>query len=310
MQTDRRLRVTLLLMCTLATAIPVRTQTPYQKPAQASESIPTLTLKTTIVTVPAVVLSKSGERVTGLTKDDFLLKQDGKPQAIRYFSQGSDYPLTFALMVDTSSSQGSFIPAEIEASRIFVASMLTHPQDESLLVQFDRKIVELQPLTSSLDMLQHAIGNLQGDEGSGTHLYDAICQIAYSDLETRSGRKAMVLLTDGGDKGSIAKLEQAISAAQRADVVIYSVYYSFDKDAKNMEGLQKISSATGGRVYVTSDEMPLKKVYAEIAEDLRNQYLLGYHPPNSKPGRHHTIQLTMKSKDLDVEARTGYYTPD
>jgi Ca-activated chloride channel family protein len=213
-------------------------------------------------------------------------------------------------MVDTSSSQQSFIPAEIEASRIFVASMLTHPQDESLLVQFDRKIVELQSLTSSLDQLQQAIGNLQGDEGSGTHLYDAICQIAHSDLETRSGRKAMVLLTDGGDKGSIAKLEQAIRAAQRADVVIYSVYYSFDKDAKNMEGLQKISSATGGRVYVTSDEMPLKKVYAEIAEDLRNQYLLGYHPPNSKPGRHHTIQLTMKNKDLDVEARTGYYTPD
>jgi VWFA-related protein len=77
-----------------------------------------------------------------------------------------------------------------------------------------------------------------------------------------------------------------------------------------MDALQKISSATGGRVYVTSDEMPLKKVFAEIAEDLRHQYLLGYNPRNSKPGRRHTIQLTTKNRDLIVEARTGYYTPD
>ena len=82
-------------------------------------------------------------------------------------------------MVDTSSSQQGFIADEIEASRVFVASMLTHPQDQSLLVQFDHTVVELQPLTSSVEQLRQAIGKLQGDEGRGTHLYDAICQIAY-----------------------------------------------------------------------------------------------------------------------------------
>jgi Ca-activated chloride channel family protein len=212
-------------------------------------------------------------------------------------------------MVDTSSSQQSFIPAEIEASRIFVASMLTHPQDESLLVQFDHKVLELQSLTSSIDKLRQAIGNLQGDEGAGTHLYDAICQIAYSDLQARSGRKAMVLLTDGGDKGSIAKLEQAIRAAQRADVVIYSVYYGFDKDAKNMAALQKISSATGGRVFTVSAKTPLSVIYAAIADDLRLVYQIGYKPPDLRPNKFHRIDLTAKDKKLVVQTREGYYTP-
>ena len=134
------------VLAIVATALDGSAQTgaPTKPPPAPEASIPappsaitTLKVGTSIVAVPAIVRDKSGPPVSGLTRDDFLLKQDGKPQPIRYFSQGSDLPLTLALMVDTSGSQRAYIRDEIVAGRAFFSAMMTQPEDRAVLVQFD-----------------------------------------------------------------------------------------------------------------------------------------------------------------------------
>jgi Ca-activated chloride channel homolog len=275
--------------------------------------ITTLRVETKIVAVSAIVLDKSGQPVSGLTRDSFLLKQDGKPQDIHYFSQGSDLPLTLALMVDTSGSQRNYIQDEIAAGRVFFQSMMKKPEDRAVLVQFDTNILQLAKITSSVTTLEHALAYLSqshadyGPGHGGTLLYDAICAVSHIELSNQKGRRAMVILTDGDDNGSQFGQKKAIEEAQRADITIYSVYYS---NGGGDEGaLKNISKATGGRVFTVSPQMTLEKIYAEIANDMRLQYEIGYLPPDSGPNKYHKIDLKTKDKTLIVQAREGYFTP-
>jgi len=212
---------------------------PAQEPPPApQEPVQTLKLTTRIVGVSAVVLDNRGEPVKGLTKDDFVLKQDGKEEEIRYFSQDSDLPLTLVLMVDTSGSQRMFIQDETDASAKFFKAMLTRPTDRAALVQFDYNVLQLQQMTNQLVALENSLGFLSMPHagpggaavprgGGGTLLYDAIIASSQVELTKERGRRAMVILTDGEDHGSRYNLQQAIAAAQRADVVVYSAATRF-----------------------------------------------------------------------------------
>src|SRR6202034_3663717 len=115
---------------------------------QTQSPVTTLKVVTGLVAVSAVVKTKDGEAKTGLTKDDFVLKQDGKEQPIRFFSRGSDLPLSLALMVDTSGSQQTFIGDEALASDVFFETMLGRPEDRAMLVQFDSRLLELKGMTN------------------------------------------------------------------------------------------------------------------------------------------------------------------
>ena len=297
------------------------------------EPLQTLKLSTRIVSVSAVVLDNRGEPVKGLTKDDFILKEDGKDVEIRYFSQDSDLPLTLVLMVDTSGSQRMFIQDETDASAKFFKVMLTRPTDRAALVQFDYNVLQLQQMTNQLVALENSLGFLSMPHaapggasvprgGGGTLLYDAIIASSQIELGKERGRRAMVILTDGDDHGSRYNLQQAIAAAQRADVVVYSVYYSSLGFASGMQHppmtpgwvdghqiLNEISSATGGHVFTVSPKTPLDLIFTQIADDMRLQYQIGYTPPNSEPGSYHKIELKPKAKHLSIQARVGYYTP-
>ena len=301
-----------------------------QEPAPVSqEPVQTLKLSTRIVGVSAVVLDNRNEPVKGLTKDDFTLKEDGKEQEIRYFSQDSDLPLTLVLMVDTSTSQKMFIQDETDASAKFFKVMLTRPTDRAALVQFDYNVLQLQQMTNQVVALENSLGFLSmphagpssGPSRGGTLLYDAIIAASQVELGKERGRRAMVILTDGEDHGSRYSMEQAIAAAQRADVVIYSVYYSGEAFANGMphprnpnqvDGravLKDISSATGGHVFTVETKTPLDLIFTQIADDMRLQYQIGYTPPESTPGSYHKIELKSNVKHLSVQARVGYYTP-
>jgi Ca-activated chloride channel family protein len=286
---------------------------------QSADDAPVTTLKvgTRLVAVSAIVRDPAGQPVTGLTRDDFLLKQDGKPVPISYFSQGSGLPLTLALMVDTSGSQRAFIRDEIDAGGVFFRSMMKQPEDRAVLVQFDTDIMQLVKITSSVPTLEHGLAYLSqphNDFGGygrqprgGTLLYDAIVATAHIELSNQLGRRAMVILTDGGDNGSQFSKKHAIEEALRADIMIYSVYYS---NGGGEEGVLKdLSKATGGRVFTVSAAMTLENIYGQIADDMRLQYELGYRPPDLKPNKYHKIDLKAKDKSLLVQAREGYFTP-
>ncbi len=311
-----------LLMCATLAA-----QTNSVAPAPApdpDQPVATLKVSTRVVAISAVVKSKDGSPQGGLTRDDFLLKQDGREEPIRYFSQGSDLPLTIALMVDTSGSQRTLISDETLASDVFFETMLTAPQDRAALVQFDARIAQLKPLTTSASELHLALLGLRSDPqfAGATRLNDAVFTVAQKVLANETGRKAMVILTDGGETGSQTSLPKAIEQAERGDIQIYSVLYSI-QDTLGGPGsaslhatdpgqrlLEQLSESTGGRAFAVSPTLSLRQIFAAIAQDLRLQYELGYTPPPATPpNTYHRLELKVKQKKLTVQARKGFFAP-
>ena len=288
-------------------------------PAPQDGPITTLTLQTRVVSIAAYVRDKQGRPVGGLTPADFTLKQDGNPQEIRYFSQGSDLPLTLALMVDVSASQQQYMPDETAASMVFFRSMLQRKEDRASLTRFAAAVEELQPMTANVDHLQRALGYLDYKPAAGpagTLLFDAVVAEAQK-LAPQQGRKAMVLLTDGGDNGSKATLAQAVAAAQKADVVVYSVFYSSDADKHSGSflpryqgdrgALEQLAEQTGGHVFDSGPRYPLRETFSLIQQQLRLEYLLGYRPADAPLGSYHKLELKAKDSKLVVEARRGFF---
>ena len=294
----------------------------------ASGPVTTLTVATRVVEISAVVKSKDGSPRGGMTKDDFVLKQDGREEPIHYFSQGSELPLTLALLVDTSGSQRTFVGDETAASDVFFETMLGRKEDRAMLVQFDARVLVLRGLTSSASVLHLSLLNLAQEPAAaanGTRLNDAVYGVARNFLAKETGRKAMVILTDGGDQGSRATIEAAIEQAQRGDVQIYAIDYSAWEQGvgrmahgpeagvgsdPGMAALQRLAESTGGRVFTVTRSLPLREIYAEIAEDLRLQYEVGYTPPaDVQPNSYHRLELRAKDKKLAVQARKGFFAP-
>jgi VWFA-related protein len=216
--------------------------------ALAQDAAATIAVDVKVVTLPVTVRDKHGKIVADLTKDDFTLQEDGRPQTIKYFSREANLPLTLGLLVDTSRSQTNVLEAERNASRSFLDQMLVQPKDKAFLIHFDREVELLQDLTSSHEKLQAALELLKtpsdrersndpndsGDSGSGsgshhgggTQLYDAVFLASNELMKKQPGRKAFVILSDGVDRGSKTYLESAIESAQRADTVVYSIYFA------------------------------------------------------------------------------------
>ena len=329
---------------------------------------PPITVHVKVVNVLAIVRDKKGAIVRNLSQDDFELKEDDRPQTIRYFSHETDLPLTLGLLVDTSLSQRRVLGQERDASATFLDQVLRVEKDQAFVIHFDREVELLQDLTSSRQKLQAALNLLQipnrsdqgGDSsdsgqgqggrgrggygGGGTTLYDAI-YLASNDITAKQGgRKALIVLTDGVDRGSKKTLASAIEAAQRADTLVYSILFADEEgyggggggyghhgmgggmgggmgrhgggyprpqqsrpDGKKI--LERLSKETGGRFFEASKKHPIDETFSQIQEELRNQYSLGYTPDPANPGPgYHKISLTTKKKDLIVQARDGYYS--
>ena len=164
-------------------------------------------------------------------------------------------------------------------------------------------------------------GQQRGDQHhGGTHLYDAVSLASTDELARKPGRKAMVLLTDGVDRGSYFTRDHAIETAQKADAIVYSIYYADtemgrherdnDRAAQGQSGLEQMSAETGGRVFTVDKKHPLKDVFAQIQDEMRSQYSIAYKPSNTAHnGEFRKIEIRPKSGDYLVQARTGYYAP-
>jgi VWFA-related protein len=283
-----------------------------------------------VVNLFATVHDAQGRVVPNLTKDDFTLEEDGRPQTIRYFSKESGLPLTLGLLVDTSFSQRRVLAEERSASYRFLGQVLRPDQDRAFVLHFDREVELLQDLTSSREKLDQALARLQVPprpaqkpgspavirwEQGGTALYDAVLLGSEEVIPKQTGRKALILLTDGVDNGSEVDLFRAIESAQRADTLVYSILFTdrraYDGSYASANGkktLQRISHETGGVFFEVSDANPIGAIYARLEEELRNQYSIGYTSDRSDaaPG-YRKIHLAARKSGLLVAARDGYY---
>ena len=236
--------------CAVRLARAQDSQSPSSSPEPQLHHLPApapagkITSHVKLVTLYATVLDKHGKIVPTLTKDDFLLDEDGRPQTISHFVVQTDVPLTLGLLVDTSFSQRAVLVPEREASYTFLDHMLTG-KDVAFVIHFDREVELLQDLTSSRPKLQTALqllqtpppddnsggtggGNPGGRRGigGGTHLYDAIWLASAQLMAKQHGRKAIFVLSDGVDRGSKESLATAIEAAQSADTAVYTIYFA------------------------------------------------------------------------------------
>ncbi len=340
--------------------------------AQSPSQEPTFSSHVKVVEVPATVRDKHKQIVRNLTKDDFTLEEDGRPQVIRYFNEDTNVALTLGLLVDTSESQRRVLEDERHASFAFLNQML-HDKNTAFVIHFDRQVELLQDVTADRSKLDSALDSLQigqrdtgansgsqggsggspggsggggwpgghrrggggsrgggGYHGGGTQLYDAIFLASDELMKKQQGRKAIIVLSDGVDHGSKVSLDHAIESAQRADTVVYSILFKDEEHESNFGGfggmgrhggsrypqeerpdgkkiLERISKETGGRLFEVSKKQPVDQIYTQIADELRYQYELGYTPDRGDLTGYHKIHLAAKQKDMEVQARDGYY---
>ncbi len=287
-----------------------------------AQQTPTFSAEVKVVNVFATVHAKTGEIIRNLTRDDFAVFENGRPQKIRYFSQESDLPLTVGLLVDTSLSQTRVLEDERGASYRFLDQVLRQEKDKAVIVQFDQAVVIRQGLTSSHKDLEDTLSLLdspnaeQASAGSGTLLYDAVRTASIQVMRQQQGRKAFIVLTDGVDVGSEVTETDAIEAAQRADTLVYCILFSdesFYRRAGSFGGsgrrvLERLSRETGGGFFEVSKQTSIEQIFNAIEEELRSEYSLGFvsdQPVTSSGFR--KIRVTTRQKSYLVQATDRYY---
>jgi VWFA-related protein len=312
-------------ICTLLAASPLA---PQQKPAE--DLPPSIKVDVDVVQILASVKDKHNGLIANLAKDDFTVFEDGKQQTIKYFTKETDLPLTIGLLVDVSGSQRNLIDIERRAASQFFSQVL-RKKDEAFLISFGEEAELLQDYTSSPRLLSEGLNRLRVSSGvSGVHpgpvptisqprgtvMFDAVYLGAKDKLTTEVGRKALVLITDGVDQGSRLKIAEAIEAAQKADAVIYSIYYAdpsayggpFMMHPSGQGDLRRMSDDTGGRVFHVDRKHTLEQVFKELQDEMRSQYAIGYTATNEKKdGSFRRVDVRVKDRNLKVQARKGYY---
>jgi VWFA-related protein len=274
-----------------------------------------------LVTVLASVRNRDGRIIQDLTKDDFVLLEDGRPQTVKYFSQESDLPLKIGLLVDTSRSQISVLKPEREASYKFLDQVLREDRDLAFVLHFDIKVGLLQGFTSSREKLATGLDQLEIPKHPATLLYDAVKQASAELMQPETGRKAFIVLSDGVDVRSANNIGTAIEFAQRADTIVYSIVFASHMAfsplgiaiheaylAKGRKAMQRMARETGGDYFVVPWDHPIEKIYSQIEDELRHQYSIAYTSDQADAsGKYRKIVLTSNRKNLVVRTRDGYY---
>jgi len=313
---------------------------PLQKDAQGQsqsddQSMETLKVNVNVVQLFFNVKDKHGALIPSLTKDDFDILEDGKPQTIKYFKAESDLPLTLGILIDSSGSQMRVLDMEKEVGGSFLENIL-RPKDEAFVISFDVDVNLLQDFTNSVHNLKTALNTAKINAGGvgcssgpigpqgpipcgssgprGTLLYDAVYLASHDELSHEVGRKAMILLTDGEDQGSRLKIQEAIEAAQKADVISYVLliadrgFYGFGGYSGD-SAMKKLTQETGGRTIEVGNKIEkLKQAFDQISNELRSQYNIGYISTNRNlDGSFRKVEIHPKNKDYKIQARSGYY---
>ncbi len=305
---------------------------------EEDQSIATYKLQVSLVDLFFTVTDKSHQLVPHLSKSDCSVTEDKQPQTWKSFTAENDLPLTLGIMLDTSGSQQDVLPLEQQAAGQFLEQVL-RKKDEAFALSFDVNIDLLHDFTNNAHALANALdkaqintagGNggagipglgggtvpIQGDP-KGTLLYDAVYQVSHDKLAQETGRKAMIILTDGDDQGSEHRIQDAIAAAQRSNATVYVIliadtgfYGGFNMGYSGYSAARKLSEETGGRlINVGNNGKKLAAAFQQIEDELRTQYVGTYTPTNKKVDgtfRHIAVNC---GEGFHVQVKRGYFAP-
>ena len=305
--------------------------------AQSQEPLDTIKIDTNLISVPVIVSDRENRYVPDLKVEAFRLFDNQVEQKIAYFDTGEE-PLNVILMLDTSLSTSSVIDDIRKAAKAFLKEL--RPQDRAMIVTFDWQEQKLSTLTSNRKELESAIKQAKVGKVAGTVLHDSLMDVSRTVLQPVRGRKAIILLSDGNDHGSVVTPEELIRAESEADAMIYSIYYRSEIlrflgpppgtspygstqwprgpgrrgrrrgprpfGTEGYDLMKKLSEVTGGRFY-EGETGTLKDTFSLIAEELRHQYRLGFYPDELKrDGSLHALQVKVNLPDVSVRSRREY----
>jgi Ca-activated chloride channel family protein len=271
-----------------------------------------LTVDTRFVLLPVMVTNREGHFVSGLDVSNFRVYENGRPQKIDVF-RNSDVPVTVGLVVDHSGSMSSKMDKVIEGTLAFVQA--SNPQDREFAVNFsDAVSLGLAPsvaFTSNTNDLRAAL--LATRPSGKTALYDAL-EVALEHLRSDpSDKKAILLISDGGDNASSHNFAQVLRMAQSTNVIIYTIGLLDEYDAdQNPQVLKKLARETGGEAYFPNSIPAITDTCRQIAMDIRHQYTLGYTPPNTGQSGYRKLRVSVRAESwgkLFVRTRSGYFLP-
>lgn len=288
---------------------------PANPPDATSES-PTFSVKVNLVRLLVSARDPgTNAPVTNLTRDDFEIADSGIPQKITVFERNTSLPLSVAVLIDCSGSTQIDLHYEEDSVLRFIPLLLRsgNPQDTYALFSFNWRTSMDLDFTRSAKRAERALRGLHGE--GGTSLYDAI-YLASDTLNGREGRHVMVVVTDGGDTTSYKKFDDALQAAQQADVVLYPVVViPIANDAgRNIGGehaLATLASSTGGEIFYPEGFEHVDEALSTILQQLRTQYLIGYYPQGT-PEKHrsyHPVTVKTHAGNVKISTRSGYYEP-
>jgi|SRR5687767_8141607 len=298
---------------------PTPTATPPPVTGQDDDSITTFIRR---VRLPITVMDKKGQFVSGLSQADFLVLEDKLPQRIETFSDdlGQDSQLYVAVLMDTSPSTAGKLRFEQESAMNFIQTVVRPRKDRVLFATFDHEIALKQDFTDKLDLLDRAVFGVK-KLGTQTALYDAVWQFCDEKLRSVSGRRVLVVITDGEDTYSRADLRDAIDIAQRTETTIFAISTKAglagavpgvqmgQVHGKADNNLVKLAEETGGMAFFTGDMLALEKSFTRINKELRAQYLVTYKPTNDRYDgsfRRIEVKLSNGRDGLKVRTKHGY----
>lgn len=308
----RKLHISLCLV-TLCTV--VYSQQPAPSPKTTTEQSPApvktpeevgegevIRIDANLITVPVTVFNRQGQYVVDLTRNEFHIYEDDVEQEIVHFSN-VDNPFSVVLLIDTSGSTAPFMNQIKEAAKIFVEQL--RPFDLIRPVYFHGEIKSLIDAgTSDVTVLRKAIDRMEaGPLERGTRLYDAV-DFTLNVLKPKSGRKAVILLTDGENTWGKATMKDTLREAEESDVIIYALQYG---DLPPQKYLQQLAEKTGGRYFSAGEMGLIRQSLAGVAEELRRQYFIGYYArERMQNGQQRRIKVKVDRKNVAVRARQFY----
>lgn len=279
-----------------------------------------------LVKVTTTVTDNKGTLAKGLAKEDFALYENGTPQEIVDFSADKNAPVSLALLLDTSGSMVDKIDEAVDALKHFIDAI--NPKSEICVYDFDNSTRLVQDFTSDRKKLLHVLKQLEA--GGGTAMYDAVSQAVVKLREGRFPKKAILLITDGHDTGSLKDFEQARKELQSAEVLLYVIgighgekgsfghgLIEIGEDEVNEKVLNAFTDDTGGRTFIVKGAHKVKGVDVidraalDVAGELYYQYVLSYVSSNeASTAEWRDIKVDVKNKELRVRARRGYRPPE